>query len=401
MKFAPPHLLDEDKAAVLAVLDSGWVTTGPVAAELEAGLAALSGTPGAKVLNSGTAALELGLIALGVGPGDEVVTSAYTYAATAHAITRRGATPVLVDVVPGSYAIDPEAVRAALTPATRAVVPVDIGGVPCDLAALRSVLEEESGDFRPRSPQQEALGRVGVLADAAHSLGAERDGGPAAALADLTAFSFHAVKNLTTAEGGALTWSHEVASARPDLHRWASTMAVHGQDRDALAKTRQGGWRYDVTMVGQKWNMPDVLAALGLSQLRRYPASIATRHGLVERYEQAIADRGLRVRTLAHRGDSFVSSAHLMMVDLDGRGQAARDRVIASLEAAGVPANVHFTPLSELSVYADHGPARERTPHAWRAFTDEISLPLHTQLEEDDVVTVADALATALEEVDR
>lgn len=400
MKFAPPHLLDEDKAAVMAVLDSGWITTGPVAAELETELAAGSATPDAKVLNSGTAALELGLIALGVGPGDEVITSAYTYAATAHAITRRGASPVLVDVSPGTYAIDPEAVRAAITPATRAVLPVDIGGVPCDLTALRGVLEEEAGSFRPASPLQEALGRVGLLSDAAHSLGAERDGGPAAALADLAAFSFHAVKNLTTAEGGALTWSHEVAAACPDLKRWASTMAVHGQDRDALAKTQQGGWRYDVTMVGQKWNMPDVLAALGRSQLRRYPASVATRHTLVERYERAIAERGLRVRTLAHRGEAFVSSAHLMMVDLDGRGQDARDRVIASLEAAGVPANVHFTPLSELSAYADHGPARERTPHAWRAFTDEISLPLHTQLDDGDVLTVVDALAAALEEVD-
>lgn len=396
LSFAPPSLEESDFELVRSVLESGWITTGPMAAEFEMSLTAWCQTPEVKVVNSGTAALQLGLCALGIGPGDEVITSAYTYAATAHAIHRTGASVVMVDVMPGSYAIDPARVAEAITPATKAVIAVDIGGVPCDYPELVAVATREADRFTPSGPLQEGLGRIAVVADAAHSLGALWHGRPSAVQADFTAFSFHAVKNLTTAEGGALTWSDEVHHLVPDLHTWASTMAVHGQSRDALSKTRAGGWQYDVAMIGEKWNLPDVLAALGLSQLRRYKQTLETRHRLADRYAAAFAAAGAPVTTLAHLTTDYSSSAHLMMVDLGSRGLAVRNGVIDALERSGVPANVHFKPLPMLTAYAAHGPAEQTVPHAFHAYANEVSLPLHPQLDDDDIEQVVDAFCRAL-----
>lgn len=391
--FAPPDITEEDIAAVVDVLRSGWVTTGPVAAQFEREIADLCGVARAKVTNSGAAALELALRLVGVGPGDEVITSAYTYAATVNSIVHTGATPVLADTAPGSYLIDPHSVATRITPRTRAVVAVDIGGLPCDMAALRRVVD---GAPAPRATTQvgEALGRIALVADSAHSLGATLDGAPSASQVDLAAFSFHAVKNLTTAEGGALAWSSALDLALPGLHADASVLGMHGQSKDALAKTRAGQWDYDVTVAGFKWNMPDVLAALGLSQLRRYGLTLARRQALVREYDKALGHLDLVLPV--HTGPRHVSSAHLYMVRLPCAG-ASRDVVIAKMAERGIATNVHFKPVPLLSAYRHLGDPERVAPRALDAYQHELSLPLHLALTGEDLARVARALAEVLD----
>ena len=394
--FAPPCLTEEDLEAVVAVLRSGWITTGPVSAEFERAIATISGTPQAKVTNSGSTALEMALRLLGVGPGDEVVTSAYTYTATVNAIVHTGATPVLADVATGSCLVDPDSVAERITPRTRAVISVDIGGLPCDHATLTSVVGSAPAPA-PVTPLGEAIGRIALISDAAHSLGAYRDGVPAASLADLTAYSFHAVKNLTTAEGGALTWSHAIDEKLPRLAATAGTLGLHGQTKDALTKTRSGQWEYDVTSPGYKWNMPDVLAALGLSQLRRYAATLQRRHELVRRYDEALA--GLDLQRPVHVGGTHVSAAHLYMVRLQHAGEAARNQVIERMADRGIATNVHFKPIPLLSAFRDLGDPEVVCPRALDAFREELTLPLHLNLTDEDVALVARSLREVLDEV--
>lgn len=391
--FAPPQITEDDIAAVVEVLRSGWITTGPVAGQFEREIAELCGVPRAKVTNSGGAALELALHLLGVGPGDEVITSAYTYTATVNAIVHTGATPVVADVAPGSFLIDPDSVAARITPRTRAVLPVDIGGLSCDMAALRQVVEGAPAP-RPVNALGEALGRIALVADTAHSLGAVLDGAPSAGQVDLAAFSFHAVKNLTTAEGGALVWSAALEQALPGLYAQASVLGMHGQSKDALAKTRAGQWEYDVPVPGFKWNMPDVLAALGLSQLRRYPATLERRHALARQYDEALSGLGLLLPV--HRSARHVSSAHLYMVRLPCGG-ALRNLVIERMSERGIATNVHFKPVPLLTAYAHLGDVDRVAPRALDAYQHELSLPLHLGMSDDDVARVSQTLGEVLD----
>ena len=352
--FSPPDISQAEIDEVADALRSGWITTGPKTKQFERDLAEFSHTTRFACFNSATAALECALRALGIGPGDEVITSAYTYTASASPIVHVGATPVLCDVAPGSFEIDYDQVAGLVTEKTRAVIPVDVAGVMCDYDRLRAALESVSGKWRPRTPREELFDRVPIVADGAHSLGAVRHGLQSGQAADFTTFSFHAVKNLTTAEGGALTWRNIPRLDSEELYRDLMLMSLHGQTKDALAKTRVGAWEYDVAFCGWKCNMTDLQAALGLAQLRRYPGLLARRREIVERYERGLAD--LPFALIEHYGDDFASSGHLMLARIEGASQEFRNAFINEMGEEGVACNVHYKPL-----------------------------PLHTKLSDDDV----------------
>ena len=373
--FSPPDITQAEIDEVVDTLQSGWITTGPKTKRLEHELADFIGTNKVACLASATAALECGLRLLGVGPGDEVITSAYTYTASASAICHVGATPVLCDVAPNSFEMDYDQLAGLITAKTRAIVPVDIAGRMVDYRRLR-----------------EAAGDIAILADGAHSLGARQRGLNSGQAADLTAFSFHAVKNFPTAEGGALTWKPGFLDDE-DAYRRVMLMSLHGQTKDALAKDKAGAWEYDIAFPGWKCNMTDIQAALGIAQLERYPQLLARRREIVERYEASLADAG--VTLLRHfEGDpdtsGFASSAHLMLVRLDGRDRAFRDELVERLALAGVASNVHYKPLPLLTAYRDLGFDIADFPNALAQFENEITLPLHTLLTDDDVDYVVD-----------
>lgn len=388
--FSPPDITQSEIDEVVDALKSGWITTGPKTKQFERDLAQFVGTGKVACLGSATAALECGLRLLGVGPGDEVITSAYTYTASASCICHVGATPVLVDVAPDSFEMDYDALASHVTERTRAVVPVDLGGRMADYDALYAALDSVSSRWRPQTDAQSAFSRVPVLADAAHSLGAKRHGVNAGQAADLTAFSFHAVKNLTTAEGGALTWNCEAIDDE-DAYKQVMLMSLHGQTKDALAKDKAGAWEYDIAFPGWKCNMTDMQAAIGLSQLRRYPDLLARRRHIVERYEEGLAESD--VTTLKHcegdaDADGFASSFHLMLVRLNGKSRAFCNQLIERLALAGVSTNVHYKPLPLLTAYRNMGFSIQDFPNALAQFENEITLPLHTMLTDDDVETV-------------
>lgn len=419
--FSPPDITQAEIDEVVDALRSGWITTGPKTKRFEAELAAFTGAAKVACLSSATAALECGLRLLGIGPGDEVITTAYTYTASCSCICHVGATPVLCDTASGSYEMDYAALADLVTARTRAVIPVDLGGVMCDYDALFAALGQAAGAgaWRPANEREEALGRPAVLADGAHALGAVRFGVSAGSIADLTAFSFHAVKNLTTAEGGALGWKAGLFADDEAAYHQVMLMALHGQSKDALAKTRAGAWEYDIAFPGWKCNMTDIQASLGLAQLHRYPGLLARRRALVARYERALAGSGVELvrhyrdadggsaadaDDAAARADARCcsSSGHLMLARLSGHGQAFRNRVIEVLaEDFGVAANVHYQPLPMLSAYRDLGFDIDRFPHAFAQFENEITLPLHTLLSDEDVDYVAASLIQACEQAER
>ena len=389
--FSPPDITQEEIDEVVDSLKSGWITTGPKTKQLERDLAAFIGSQKVACLSSATAALECALRLLGIGPGDEVITSAYTYTASASPICHVGATPVLCDVAEGSYEMDYGKMASLVTERTKAVIPVDIAGRMVDYDRLAEVLDSVAGLWHPSNEEQERFARIPIIADAAHSLGARRRGLNSGQVADLTTFSFHAVKNLTTAEGGALTWKNGVFADDDQAYRQVMLMSLHGQTKDALAKSNAGAWEYDIAFPGWKCNMTDLQAALGLAQLRRYPGLLERRRCLVEQYERGLADEGVSV--LQHfEGDAdaegFASSAHLMLVRLEGRTQAFRNALIERMSEAEVATNVHYKPLPLLSAYKDLGFDITDFPNALAQFQNEITLPLHTLLSDEDVQTV-------------
>ena len=396
--FSPPDIGQAEIDEVVDTLKSGWITTGPKTKAFERELAAFTGAAGAACFSSATTALECSLRTLGIGPGDEVITSAYTYTASASPIVHVGATPVLVDIAADGYEMSVDALAAAVTERTRAVIPVDIAGLMCDYDAIAEVLDARRGLWKPRSERERALGRVAIVADAAHSLGAERDGRRSGQAADLSTFSFHAVKNLTTAEGGAAAWRDGLGFDGEELYRDFMLFALHGQTKDALAKVRAGAWEYDVAFTGWKCNMTDIQAALGLAQLRRYKEILARRHEIARRYKRALSPLGLI--PIAHEGAGFSSSAHLMLVQLPGRSRAARDELIERMAGDGVATNVHYKPLPMLSAYRNLGFRIEDFPNAFARFENEITLPLHTKLSDEDVDYVCAVLARRLAEID-
>ena len=410
--FSPPDITEAEIAEVADALRSGWITTGPKTKQLERELAAFLGTPRVACLGSATAALECALRALGIGPGDEVITSAYTYTASCSPICHVGATPVLCDVAPDSYEMDYAQLEKLITPRTKAIIPVDLGGVMCDYDALFAAIDAFGGAFTPSNARQEAIGRIAVVTDGAHALGSVRHGKHAGQVADLTTFSFHAVKNFTTAEGGAVTWRESLFDS-DELYHDFMLMSLHGQSKDALAKTKAGAWEYDVAFPGWKCNMTDLQAGLGLAQLRRYPGMLARRRQMVARYTRNLAD--LDVSILQHyraadgsdacnaddaaaRADASQesSSGHLMLVRLNGCGRQLRDRVIELMAENGVATNVHYKPLPLLTAYRNLGFDIADFPHALAQFESEITLPLHTKLSDDDIDEVCRCLHQAI-----
>lgn len=395
--FSPPDIDEAVCREVVEALKSGWITTGPRTKELERRIAAESGAAGCACLNSATAALELTLRILRIGPGDEVIVPAYTYTASASPVLHVGATPVFVDANPGDFEIDLEAVAEAITPRTKAVIPVDIGGKMCDYPALFRLLEKKREVFEPANELQGDFGRIIVIADGAHSFGASRDGASSGSAADFTTFSFHAVKNLTTAEGGAAVWRERDFLDSEEIYNQYMLLSLHGQSKDALAKTGLGAWEYDIVSPAYKCNMTDVAAAIGLAQMRRYDSMLARRRELIERYDRALLPAG--VESLDHFSEGSISSGHLYLVRVPGISLEERNEIIHRMAQLGIACNVHYKPLPLMTAYRDLGFRPEDFPEAIAKYSNLISLPLHTRLEDEDVDYVSDALIGILEEI--
>ena len=394
--FSPPDITEQEIQAVADALRSGWITTGPRTKELERQVAAFCGTNRAVCLNSQTACAEMALRLLGVGPGDEVIVPAYTYTASASVVCHVGAQLVLVDSQPDSFELDYEQVAAAITPRTKAVIPVDLGGVPCDYDRLFAIVEEKKSLFSGATPLQKALGRVAILADTAHAFGATRNGKPAGSLADFSSFSFHAVKNLTTAEGGALTWRTIPGVDDEELYRQLQLFSLHGQSKDALAKTKLGAWEYDVLGAWYKCNMTDMAAAVGLVQLQRYSELLQRRKEIIEAYDAAL--RPLGVESLPHYTDGHQSSGHLYICRVPGITPEQRNEIIEKMAEKGVATNVHYKPLPMHTAYKNLGFDIADYPNAYAHFANEITLPLHTCLTDEQVQYVTDCFAEVLRE---
>jgi dTDP-4-amino-4,6-dideoxygalactose transaminase len=396
--FSPPRVDDRTIAEVTAALRSGWITTGPRTKEFERRLAAYCGVPRVIALNAWTNAAELVLRWYGIGPGDEVIVPAYTYCATANIALHVGARPVMVDIA-DDFTMDPGAVRRAITPRTKCIIPVDIGGLPADVPAVMRVAHEARASFSPTGDVQQRLGRILVLSDAAHAFGARIDGRPVGTQADITGFSFHAVKNLTTAEGGALAFSLPSAFDPEELYRTFGLMSLHGQSKDALSKMQSGGWRYDVTIAGWKCNMTDLQAALGLVELERYDAdTLVRRRAIVQRYTEAFAGDP-RFIAPPHRVGPRLSSFHLYMLRVAAATEEQRDAIIDATAKREVSVNVHFIPMPMLSLYRGLGYRIEDYPSTYRQYSREISLPVYYDLTDEQVDTVIDAVKSAVDEV--
>ncbi len=395
--FSPPDVTEAEIAEVAEALRSGWITTGPRTKELERRLKDYLDADGCCCLNSQTACAEMALRLLGVGPGDEVIVPAYTYTASASVVCHVGARPVLVDCRPDSLEMDYDRVEAAISERTKAVIPVDLGGVPCDYGRIFEVVESKRGLFRPSSELQGALGRAAVCADAAHALGASWHGRPVGSIADFSSFSFHAVKNLTTAEGGCLTWRAVPGVDSEELYKRLQLLSLHGQSKDALAKTRLGAWEYDVVGTWYKCNMTDVAAALGLVQLDRYEGMLKRRKEIIGRYDAALAPLG--VVPLPHYADGHSSSGHLYIARVPGLGEWGRNALIEAMAERGVACNVHYKPLPMMTAYKGLGYDIEDFPNAYALYADEVTLPLHTRLTDGDVEYVVGSFRDSLAEV--
>ncbi|HMN06639.1 MAG TPA: DegT/DnrJ/EryC1/StrS family aminotransferase [Flavobacteriales bacterium] len=403
--FAPPHIDERTIEAVAETLRSGWITTGPRTKEFERKLAEYCGVQRVIALNSWTNAAELALRWFGIGPGDEVIVPAYTYCATANIVKHVGAKPVLVDVL-DDFTIDPEKVRQAMSPRTKCIIPVDIGGMPARVAEIVRIAEEACAWFTPAvnlriggSNPQMRLGRALVLSDAAHSFGARIDGKPVGAQADITGFSFHAVKNLTTAEGGGLAFNLPEPFKADEIYAWFNTMSLHGQSKDALAKTAPGAWRYDVEGAGWKCNMTDIQAAIGLVQLERYDAeTLPRRKAICLRYQEAFR-RDPRFLLPVLQDDHRESSYHLYMLRVREASEEQRDAIIAAIARQGVSVNVHFIPVPMLTHYRNSGYRMQDYPMAYEQYSREISLPVYFDLTDARVDTVIKAVQEAVAEV--
>lgn len=384
--FSPPDVGDAEIEQVAEALRSGWITTGPKTKELERQVAALCGTERAVCLNSQTACAEMALRLLGIGPGDEVITSAYTYTASASVVCHVGAKLVLVDTQPDSLEMDYDAVEAAVTERTKVIIPVDLAGVPCDYDRIFAIVERKKALFHGETPLQQAIGRITVLADTAHAFGAVWHGKPVGSIADFSAFSFHAVKNFTTAEGGALTWRTIPGVSNEELYHQLQLFSLHGQSKDALAKTQLGAWEYDIVGTWYKCNMTDVAAAIGLAQMKRYPAMLARRREIIARYDAAFCPLG--IKTLAHYTAEHSSSGHLYITRVPNVTAQQRSDIITRMAERGIACNVHYKPLPMHTAYRNLGFDIANYPNAYAQFANEITLPLHTCLTDEAVAYI-------------
>ena len=382
ISFSPPDITEQEIQEVAQALRSGWITTGPRTKEFERLIAEYCHTEKAVCLNSATACMELILHLLGVGPGDEVITSAYTYTATASVTCHVGAKVVMVDTAPDSFELDYEKLAAAITPRTKVIIPVDLAGVVCNYDKIFEIVNAHKALFVAANPIQKAFGRVVVLADAAHAFGAQRHGRMCGEIADFTSFSFHAVKNLTTAEGGALTWRNIPGIDNEWIYKQFMLLSLHGQNKDALAKTQLGSWEYDIVSPAYKCNMTDVVAAIGLIQFKRYPSILERRKILIERYDKAFSLYNVQV--LNHFSETHNSSGHLYLVRLLGKDEAYRNKVIEAMAESGIACNVHYKPLPMMTAYKQLGVDIANFPQAFNQYRNEITLPLHTCLTDEE-----------------
>ena len=390
--FSPPDMTEAEIHEVSEALRSGWITTGPRTKEFERLIAMCCGTARedaggdalhtAVCLNSATACMELALRVLGVGLGDEVIVPAYTYTATASVVCHVGAKLVLVDTAPDSFEMDYDRLADAVTERTKVIIPVDLGGVICDYDKVFAAVEQKRPLFHPANEIQRAFGRIIVMADAAHAFGARRHGRMCGEIADFTSFSFHAVKNLTTAEGGALTWRPIPGIDDDRLYKQFQLLSLHGQNKDALAKTKLGAWEYDIVAPYYKCNMTDIMAGIGLVQLKRYPELLYRRRQIITRYDEAL--KNCCVQVLNHYGDDYSSSGHLYLVRMLGKDAEYRNAVIERMAERGIACNVHYKPLPMMTAYKALGFDIADYPNAYNQYRNEITLPLHTRLSDED-----------------
>lgn len=381
--FSPPDMSEAEIQEVTDALRSGWITTGPKTKEFERQIAALCRTNRAVALNSATAAMELTLRVLGIGEGDEVIVPAYTYTATASVVHHVGARIVMVDSQKDNVEMDYSQLEAAITGRTKMIIPVDLAGIVCDYNKIFSIVERKRSLFHPNNDLQKAFNRIIVMADAAHAFGAQRDGKMCGEIADFTSFSFHAVKNLTTAEGGAVVWRQHEGLDDEALYKHYQLLSLHGQNKDALAKTKLGAWEYDIIAPYFKCNMTDIMAGIGLAQMRRYDSLLQRRREIIERYNTAFAD--LNIAVLSHYGEDHASTGHLYIVRLLGKDVEYRNKVIEEMAKRGISTNVHYKPLPMMTAYKALGFDIQDYPNAYNLYKNTITLPLHTHLSDDDV----------------
>lgn len=381
--FSPPDITEAEANEVRDALLSGWITTGPRTKELERQIASYCHTDKAVCLNSATACLESVLRVLGIGPGDEVITSAYTYTASASVICHVGAKVVLIDTKKDSWEMDYDMMADAINERTKAIIPVDLGGVPCDYDRIFDIVDSKKHLFRPNNDIQKAIGRIVVTADAAHAFGASRHDRMVGSIADFTSFSFHAVKNFTTAEGGALTWRPIEGVDNDALYKEFQLLSLHGQSKDALAKTQLGAWEYDIVSPAYKCNMTDIMAAIGLVQMKRYEGLLARRREMIGMYDEAL--RGHDIQVLDHYNAEHRSSCHLYLVRLLGKDEAFRNNVITEMAKRDIACNVHYKPLPMMTAYKTLGFDIKDFPNAYGQFRNEVTLPLHTRLTDEQI----------------
>lgn len=392
--FSPPDITQLEIDEVVDTLESGWITTGPKTKLLEKQLADYAGAKKCVCLNSATAGMETALRLLDIGPGDEVITSAYTYSASASIIHHVGAKIVLADIDENTGLIDPQKIEEAITDKTKAVIPVDLAGIPCDYDAIFRAVERKRFLFKPKGEIQEKLGRPAVIADAAHSLGAKYKDRKVGSIADISVFSFHAVKNFTTGEGGALLWTDLGGMDSEEIYKTIQLITLHGQNKDALAKTKLGSWEYDIKFLGYKYNMPDIMAAIGLAQFKRYPELLRRRREIIKAYEDGFENT--KIKNIKHAGEDFRGSGHLFITRVEGIEEEERNRIIEKMAEAGIATNVHYKPLPMHTAYKELGFDIKDYPNAYAFYKNEITLPLHTLLKDKEIEYIIEEFKKAV-----
>ncbi|RGC10349.1 DegT/DnrJ/EryC1/StrS family aminotransferase [[Clostridium] innocuum] len=391
--FSPPDMSELEVEEVKQAILSGWITTGPRTKEFEKQISEYVGTKNTVCLNSATAAMELTLHVLGVGPGDEVIVPAYTYTASCSVICHVGATPVMIDCAENSFEMDYEKLPDLITEKTKVIIPVDLAGIICDYKKIYEAVNSKKNLFKANNYIQKVFNRIIVMADSAHGFGAIQNGIHAGAIADFTCFSFHAVKNLTTAEGGAVTWKYREALDDEKLYKQYQLLSLHGQTKDALSKNKLGSWEYDIVMPAYKCNMTDINAAIGLVQLKRYPEMLEWRHEIIRRYDEAFKD--LPITLLDHRNEEHQSSGHLYFVKVNNITEEKRNEIIIKMAEKGIACNVHYKPLPMLTAYNDLGFDIENYPNAYDQYKNQITLPLYSKLNKTDI----DYIITCFKEI--
>ena len=399
--FSPPDVGEEEIKEVVEALKSGWITTGPKTKLFEQKISELCNTEKTVALNSSTAAMEMTLRLLGIGAGDEVITTAYTYTASCSVICHVGATPVLVDIKEDNFEMDYDKLEKAITEKTKAIIPVDLGGVMCDYEKIQEVVENKKTLFKPNNEIQEKMGRIAIIADSSHAIGATRKGKKAGEYADFTCFSFHAVKNLTTAEGGAVTWKKNENLDDEEIYHRFQILSLHGQTKDALHKNKLGAWEYDILEPAYKCNMTDIMAGIGLAQIKRYPGMLKRRQAIIKKYEEKL--KGHQVKTLNHNdtATNSISSGHLFIVRINGIDVETRNEIIVKMAERGIATNVHYKPLPMLTAYKNLGFDIKDYPNSFNFYKGEITLPLYTLLTDEQVEYIIDNFVEILGEYNK